>query len=69
MTGKSTDRVRQFRQRVAGESCQRLEVIIGQDIIERLDAAATTTGRSRWEIVEAAIDRYCASVAGNGGKA
>jgi hypothetical protein len=68
MTGKSTERVRQFRQRVVGDRCQRLEVVIGQDIVEQLDETARKTGRNRWEIVEAAIDRYCASVAGNGGK-
>mgnify|MGYP001589762534 CR=1 FL=1 len=54
-----TERARRFRERVKGD-CKRIDVTIGADVVEKLDAMAQRRGVPRWGIVQEAIEALAA---------
>lgn len=60
----STDRTRNFRARLAGNDCARLEVALGRDVIRQARAFAKQKGQPMWQVVEDALQAYLDS-AGN----
>ncbi|MBI5922036.1 MAG: ribbon-helix-helix protein, CopG family [Betaproteobacteria bacterium] len=54
-----TERARRFREKVRND-CKRLDVTIGADVVEKLDAMAKRRGVPRWGIVQEAIEALAA---------
>lgn len=53
-----TDRVRKHRENMAKQGCQRLEVMIGRDVVEKMRALAKRRQCRLWQVVEAACEEY-----------
>lgn len=59
-----SDRVRKHRANMSEQGCQRLEVTVGRDVVEKMRALAKRRQCRLWQVVEAACEEY-AKAAGN----
>jgi hypothetical protein len=53
-------RVHKHREKLRGEQCRRLEVWIGEGVIDNIRHLATVTNRSTWDVVQEALKAYVA---------
>ena len=54
-------RVHKHRAKLRGEQCRRLEVWIGEGVIDEVRQLATVMNRSTWDVVQEALQSYVAS--------
>ncbi len=54
----STARTRKHRLNIIDSNCSRLEVTIGTDVVQKLDALASLKKEPRWHLVQQAIEAF-----------
>jgi hypothetical protein len=56
-----TARVHKHREKLRGEQCRRLEVWIGEGVVDEIRQLAKVMNRSTWDVVQEALQSYVAS--------